>query len=174
MNDYAERDHGVAMTHEEIYKECLDNNHAARVLIAEGRWVPTLCNDCQKKIDDSIYQARVERDEQNYKLTTSNYSKTPNPILSHDDLLVEMFGQEDTVSVAFYDGADKALVEGLIKDNLIRKAKGQNYSPISEPVISIYEYLKIIGEGFMPVPDKAEADLIVLRTTVKVVKGQLK
>ena len=78
------------MTHEEIYKECLDNNHAARVLIAEGRWVPTLCNDCQKKIDDSIYQARVERDEQNYKLTTSNYSKTPNPILSHDELLARL------------------------------------------------------------------------------------
>lgn len=94
--------------------------------------------------------------------------------MTHDELLVEMFGQEDTVSVVFYDEADKALVEGVIKENIIRKAKRQNYSPISEPVIAVYEYLKRIGKDFMPVPDKAEADLIVFRTTVKVVKGQLK
>lgn len=94
--------------------------------------------------------------------------------MTHDELLVEMFGQGDTVSLAFYKQADKELVEGVIKDTLIRKAKGQNYSPISEPVISVYGYLKKIGDDFMPVPDKAEADLIVFRTTVKVVKGQLK
>lgn len=81
-----------------------------------------------------------------------------------------MFGQEDTVSVKFYDGADKTLVENIIKENIIRKAKIQKYSPISEPIISINEYLKQIGEGFMRVPDKAEADLIVFRTTVKVIK----
>ena len=75
------------MTYDEIYKDCLDNNHAAKILVAQGRWVPDLCNYCQKKIDDSIYQARVKRDEQNYKLTTSNYSKTPNPIISHEELL---------------------------------------------------------------------------------------
>lgn len=93
--------------------------------------------------------------------------------MTHKEFVVEMFCQEDTVSAEFYDRADKALIEGVIKENLIRKAKGQNYSPISEPVISEYEYLKQIGENFIPVPDKADADLIVLRTTVKVIKKEL-
>jgi hypothetical protein len=88
-----------------------------------------------------------------------------------DELLVEMFGQEDTVSVEFYDKADRALVEDIIKENIIRKAKQEKYSPVSEPVISEYEYLKQIGERFIPVPGKAEADLIIFRTTVKVVKA---
>jgi hypothetical protein len=92
--------------------------------------------------------------------------------MTHDELLVEMFGQEDTVSAKFFDRADKELVENVIKENIIRKAKGQNYSPISEPVISVYEYLKKIGDNFMPVPTKTEADLIVFRTTVKVVKKE--
>jgi len=91
--------------------------------------------------------------------------------MTHDELLIEMLGQEDTISVEFYNKADKELVESIIKDNIIRKAKQQKYSPISEPVISIYEYLKKNGEGFMRVPDETEADLIIFRTTVKVVKA---
>jgi len=86
-------------------------------------------------------------------------------------LLVKMFGQEDTVSVEFYDKADRALVENIIKDNLIRKVKQENYSPVSEPVIAEHKYLKQLGERFIPVPDKTEADLIILHTTVKVVKA---
>ena len=79
-----------------------------------------------------------------------------------------MFGQEDTVSKEFLDKADKALIEIIIKENIILKTKQQNYSPISEPVISEYEFLKQVGKYFMPVPDRDDADLIVFRTTVKV------
>lgn len=93
--------------------------------------------------------------------------------MTHKEFVVEMFGQEDTISAEFFDRADKELYENIIKENIIRKVKQQNYSPISEPVISEYEYLKKIGENFIPVPDKADADLIVLRTTVKVIKKEL-
>jgi len=85
---------------------------------------------------------------------------------------IEMFGQEDTVSAEFYERADKAIVKIILKENLIHKVKQQKYKQISEPVISEYEYLKQIGERFVRVPDKAEADLIVFRTTVKVIKEQ--
>jgi hypothetical protein len=83
---------------------------------------------------------------------------------------VEMFGQEDTVSVEFWNKADKTLVENIIKENILCRVKAKNYSPISEPVISIYEYLKRIGDDFTRVSDKDEADLIVFHTRVKVVK----
>jgi len=84
--------------------------------------------------------------------------------------LVKMFGQEDTVSAEFYNKADKALIESIIKENLIRKVKQENYSSISEPVIVEHKYLKQIGERFISVPNKVEADLIIFHTTVKVVK----
>ena len=83
---------------------------------------------------------------------------------------VKMFGQEDTVSVEFWDKTDKTLVENIIKENILYSVKAKKYSPISEPVISIYEYLKRIGDDFMRVSDKDEADLIVFHTRVKVVK----
>lgn len=92
-------------------------------------------------------------------------------LLADNELLVEMFGQEDTVSAEFFDKADTELVEKIIKETIIRKAKQENYQPITEPVISVHKYLKKIGERFMPVPYKADADLIVLHTTVKVVKA---
>lgn len=85
---------------------------------------------------------------------------------------IKMFGQEDTVSAEFYERADKGLIEIIIKENLIHKVKQQKYKQISEPVISEYEYLKQNVERFVRVPDKAEADLIVFRTTVKVIKEQ--
>ena len=91
--------------------------------------------------------------------------------MTNEELPVEMFGVLDTVSKEFFDKADKTMVENVIKENLIRKAKQENYSPISEPVISEYEYVKQFGDFFTSVSDRDEADLILFRTTVKVVKG---
>ena len=94
--------------------------------------------------------------------------------MTHDEVLVELFGVEDTVSRKFFDKTDKTIVENIIKENLIRKVKQEDYRPVSEPVISEYQYVKQFGDFFTPVSNRAEADLILLRTTVKVVKGQLK
>ena len=90
--------------------------------------------------------------------------------MTDTELPVEMFGVLDTVSKEFFDKADKTMVENIIKENLIRKVKQENYTPISQPIISEYQYVKQFGDFFNPVPDRAEADLILLKTTVKVVK----
>jgi len=90
------------------------------------------------------------------------------------ELPVEMFGVQDTVSKEFFDKTDKTIVENIIKENLIWKVKQENYRPVSEPVISEYQYVKQFGDFFTPVSNRDEADLILFRTTVKVVKEQLK
>ena len=73
------------LTNSEIYKECLANNHAAKVLLAKEKWMPTLCSECKKKINDSIHQARVERDARNYSSKDETYQadKSGN---KHDEL----------------------------------------------------------------------------------------
>ena len=94
--------------------------------------------------------------------------------MTNEELPVEMFGSLDTVSKEFFDKADKTMVENVIKENLIRKVKQEDYRPVSEPVISEYQYVKQFGDFFTPVSDRAEADLILYRTTVKVVKERVK
>ena len=39
-------------TNAEIYKECLDNEHAAVIILAEERWVPAICSKCIEKLED--------------------------------------------------------------------------------------------------------------------------
>jgi hypothetical protein len=94
--------------------------------------------------------------------------------MTNEELPVEMFGSLDTVSKEFFDKADKTMVENVIKENLIRKVKQEDYRLVSEPVISEYQYVKQFGDFFTPVSDRAEADLILFRTTVKVVKERVK
>lgn len=93
--------------------------------------------------------------------------------MKKNKVLVEMFGSEDWIETEFFNNADKELVENIIKENIIRKAKQEKYFPIAEPVIVEDRYLKRIGEGFMPVPDKAQSNIIVLHTTVKVTKKDI-
>ena len=42
----------VFQTNAEIYKECLDNEHAAVIILAEERWVPAICSKCIEKLED--------------------------------------------------------------------------------------------------------------------------
>ena len=42
----------VFQTNAEIYKECLDNEHAAVIILAEERWVPAICSKCIQKLED--------------------------------------------------------------------------------------------------------------------------
>lgn len=91
--------------------------------------------------------------------------------MKNKKLKVEMFGNEDWVETEFLNNTNKELVETIIKENLIRKVKAQGYSPISEPVVVEDRYLKRIGEGFMPVSNKEDSKITVLRTTVKAVKA---
>ena len=92
--------------------------------------------------------------------------------MTHDELIVEMFGTEDWVATEILNSS-KELVESLIKENLIRKAKEEKYRPIADAVVVEHQYLKRLGERFIPVPDKSESEITVLRTTVKVVSNKL-
>ena len=42
----------VFQTNAEIYKECLHNEHAAVIILAEERWVPAICSKCIEKLED--------------------------------------------------------------------------------------------------------------------------
>ena len=94
--------------------------------------------------------------------------------MSQDEVLIEIFAQEDLISAKFFNRTDKEIVQNVFKENIMHKVRQQNYSAISEPITSEYAYLKRVGERMMPIPDKTDADLIVLRTIVKCVKGQNK
>ena len=39
-------------TNAEIYKECIDNEHAAVIILAEERWVPSICSKCLEKLEN--------------------------------------------------------------------------------------------------------------------------
>lgn len=85
---------------------------------------------------------------------------------------VEMFGTTDWVATDILNSS-KELVESVIKENLVRQAKQKNFFPISEPVVVEHEYLKRMGERFVSVPNKAESEITVLRTTLKVTEKKL-
>jgi hypothetical protein len=39
-------------TNAEIYKECIDNEHAAVIILAQERWVPAICSKCLEKLEN--------------------------------------------------------------------------------------------------------------------------
>ena len=87
------------------------------------------------------------------------------------ELLVQVFGEETWVSTKFYNNVDQEMAKNFIKENLIMSAKRQKYSPIDEPTIVFYGYKKQVGESYIDWFDNPNPDIIVFRTTVKVVQN---
>ena len=84
-----------------------------------------------------------------------------------------MFGQETWVSTEFYNNADKEMVKNIINQMVIDSAKGKKYYPVDEPTTVIYGYKKQVGESYIDWFDNPDPDIIVFRTTVKVVEREL-
>ena len=84
-----------------------------------------------------------------------------------------MFGQETWVSTKFYNNADQEMAKNIIKEMVMNSVKFKKYSPVDEPNIAIYGYKKQVGESYIDWFDNPDPDIIVFRTTVKVVEGKV-
>ena len=93
--------------------------------------------------------------------------------MTYKELPVQMFGQETWVSTKFYDSADQKMVKNIIKEMVINSAKGKKYYPVDEPTTVIYGYKKQVGESHIDWFDNPDPDIIVFRTTLKVVEEEL-
>lgn len=94
--------------------------------------------------------------------------------MSNDELPVQMFGQETWVSTEFYNNADQEMAKNIIKEMVISSAKSKKYFPIDEPTILVYGYKKQVGESYIDWFDNPDPDIIVFRTAVKVIEGELR
>ena len=69
-------ENSVAINLSQIEENCLSSNHSAKIILNQGITIGSLCTTCKLLIKETLYRARLSRDQQNYP-TLLSYPERP-------------------------------------------------------------------------------------------------
>ncbi len=69
-------ENSVAINLSQIEENCLSSNHSAKIILNQGITIGSLCTTCKLLIEETLYQARLSRDQQNCP-TLLSYPEQP-------------------------------------------------------------------------------------------------